>query len=119
VKVSLHRPVEIHRPPDLVQVLGDIARAYTIAGVLYAVLGDENRQVGIGLHSPLNSIKNTSRNIGNEFCVTEVGAFGKVTRSEQAFEVGDVKFDRVHRIIVKTQKVLRAFRFRDMDSAQR
>ncbi len=109
MEISLHGPVEIDRPPDLVDVLGQITRAHVVAGVLHAILGDQDRQVGIAPHRPFDRIEQTFRNIGNELCITQVCIILVTAVCKELLGFASMKADCIHGVIVQAEKILRPF----------
>ncbi len=83
MEVALHRPVEVNAAPHLVNVLGQVARAHVIVGILHAVLGDEDRQVGIGPHRPFERVEKAFGDVGNEIVFAEIRVRGEARMCEQ------------------------------------
>ena len=76
VEVALHGPVEIDRSPHLMDMLRKITPPQIIVGIIDAILSDEDRQVRVSSHSPLDRFENASGNICNEAIFADIGIFG-------------------------------------------
>ncbi len=113
VEIPLELPVEVRRAPHLVQVFNQVLGTERVACVLNAVLGDDDGDI-ITVR-PLESVPHPLGHIGDEVVLTDGSAFRKVTPVKECTGFQQVKCHQVAGVIIKSNEVLRAGGFWQID----
>ena len=84
-----------------------------VIAVFHAVLGDENRQVGIGLGHPFEALEQAFGDVGDKVRGAEVGILGITGRHEKFPTIAQVEPDGADRVVIQAKVILRAFGLRN------